>query len=126
MKRAAIRIILVASGFMAVSAPAVRAQVACTWAPTTLVNESGRKEPVSICRLKDGTVTQIHPCTALMRNRSSAMHRRSERGAQRSAREGVGCRAEPDQDVVVQRSCESRDAVRTTLILHRNDYAADG
>jgi hypothetical protein len=59
MKRAVIRIILVASGFMAVSAPAVRAQPACTWAPATLVNESGRKEPVSICRLKDGTATQI-------------------------------------------------------------------
>ena len=52
------------------------------------------------------------------------MHRRSERGAQRSARDGVGCRAAPDQDVFVQRPCASRVAVRTTLILYGNDYAA--
>ena len=70
--------------------------------------------------------TAENPCTALMRHRSSAMHRRSKRGAHRSARDGVGCRAEPDQDVVVQRPCASRVAVRTTLILYRNDYAANG
>jgi len=31
------------------------------------------------------------------------------------------CRAEPDQDVVAQRSCVSRVAARTTHILYRND-----
>lgn len=65
--------------------------------------------------------TAENPCTAQMRAHSSTMHRRSECGVRRSARDGVGCWAEPDQDVAVQGPCASRVPARISLILCRTD-----